>query len=568
MSDLEDDLLALAGGDDYESDAASNASKRSNLEYESDEDDTVLAKRRKVGSEAGDYKDDDDDDDVNEVESEEELELVNPYPLEGKYRDEQDREELEAMDEIKREEILFERSQEMDKFKERQYLQQRMKAQRVSKSGRSEGLRSSTRLKTGGTKSKKESKLSELKKEREKHTRKKSRRHDDYEQESDEEEEDEEEVEEDLGDEDEDAYNDESESEVMWGGVSKIKRKRLTELAKLDDINRIKVGRSLLSQYCYHPGFDDAVLDTYTKVNVGADRATKAPMYRMVKIIDLKTRPEKAYKMGSSKYDLYFLVSQNKNQKKPFAMNLFSDSPITQDEFDRYLKELDKTGESMDLLDDVNDKFKQLQTLFTTGLTDKDVNEMIARKQRMQRQSGNYTTYDAVKTKAKLLDEYKICKQQGNLQKSMEILEEVKNIDAVLQDQTGAASTAASTTGSGSLSSSAVAALQSSMAKVNERNRKLNQENIRKAEIKHKTSIQNQSSQDGDPFSRLKTNTRMFYQELINEENAKAFKDVNVQELINEKTKQEEKIAKSTYRDLGEMDKLIRLIDVDIELFV
>lgn len=60
----------------------------------------------------------------------------------------------------------------------------------------------------------------------------------------------------------------------------------------------------------------------------------------------------------------------------------------------------------------------------------------------------------------------------------------------------------------------------------------------------------------------------MFYQELINEENAKAFKDVNVQELINEKTKQEEKIAKSTYRDLGEMDKLIRLIDVDIELFV
>lgn len=66
----------------------------------------------------------------------------------------------------------------------------------------------------------------------------------------------------------EEAYNDESETEVMWGGVSKTKRKRLTELAKLEDINRIKVGRSLLSQYCYHPGFDDTVLDTYTKVNL------------------------------------------------------------------------------------------------------------------------------------------------------------------------------------------------------------------------------------------------------------------------------------------------------------
>lgn len=547
MSDLEDDLLALAGGEDYESDVGSTTSKRSNLEYESDDDDTVLAKRRKLESDAGDYV----------AEGEEELELVNPYPLEGKYKDEQDREELEAMDEIKREEILFERSQEMDKFKERQYLQQRMKAQREPKQGRTENLRSSTRLKTGGAKSKKESKLSELKKEREKHTRKKTRKSDDYEEESDEDEEDEEGEDEDEGllEDDEDAYNDESETEVMWGGVSKTKRKRLTELAKLEDINRIKVGRSLLSQYCYHPGFDDTVLDTYTKVNLGVDKVTRTPMYRMVKIIDMKTRPEKSYRIGSSKYDLYFLVSQNKNQKKPFAMNLFSDSPITQEEFDRYLNELDKTGETIDLLDDVNDKYNQLQTLFNKGLTDEDINEMITRKQRMLRQSGNYTSYDAVKTKARLMDELKIYKQQGNLQKTKEIIEELKDINNVLQDQNFNTSSTSSSS-------------QSNIAKVNERNRKLNQENIRKAEIKFKSDIQNQSNQDGDPFSRLKTVTRMFYQDLINEENAKALKDVNMQELIDERTKQEAKIAKSSYRDLGEVDKLIKLIDIDIELLI
>lgn len=294
------------------------------------------------------------------------------------------------------------------------------------------------------------------------------------------------------------------------GGVSKTKRKRLTELAKLEDINRIKVGRSLLSQYCYHPGFDDTVLDTYTKVNLGVDKVTRTPMYRMVKIIDMKTRPEKSYRIGSSKYDLYFLVSQNKNQKKPFAMNLFSDSPITQEEFDRYLNELDKTGETIDLLDDVNDKYNQLQTLFNKGLTDKDINEMIARKQRMLRQSGNYTSYDAVKTKARLMDELKIYKQQGNLQKTKEIIEELKDINNVLQDQ--------------NFNTSSSSSSQSNIAKVNERNRKLNQENIRKAEIKFKSDIQNQSNQDGDPFSRLKTVTRMFYQDLINEENAKALK--------------------------------------------
>ncbi|KAI5957015.1 RTF1 [Candida theae] len=555
MSDLEDDLLALAGGEDYESDVGSTTSKRSNLEYEDDdEDDTILAKRRKVGSSEG----------YDGPESEDEPELVNPYPLEGKYKDEQDREELEAMDEIKREEILFERSQEMDKFKERQYLQQRMKAQREPKHGRNEILRSSIRQKTGGAKSKKESKLSELKKEREKHTRRKSRRHDDYEEESEEEEEDEEVAgDEDgvLSEGDEDAYNDESEGEVIWGGVSKTKRKRSTELAKLEDINRIKLGRTLLSQYCYHPGFDDAVLDTYAKVNLGVDKVTQTPLYRMVKIVDMKSRPEKAYRIGGSKFDLYFMVSQNKKQQKVFPMSIFSDSPITQEEFDRYLRELDKTGEAVDFLDDVNDKYSQLQDLFNKGLTDKDINEMIARKQRMQQKSGNYTSYDAVKTKAKLMDELKISKQQGNLQRNKEIIEQLKTIESVLQDQDSNAMSSSS-------GASAVGGAAASIAKVNERNRKLNQENIRKAEIKSKSALQNQSSQDGDPFSRLKTVTRMFYQDLINEENAKALKDVNMQELINEKSKQEAEIAKSTYRDLGEMDKLIKSIDVDVELFI
>lgn len=172
----------------------------------------------------------------------------------------------------------------------------------------------------------------------------------------------------------------------------------------------------------------------------------------------------------------------------------------------------------------------------------------------MLRQSGNYTSYDAVKTKARLMDELKIYKQQGNLQKTKEIIEELKDINNVLQDQ--------------NFNTSSSSSSQSNIAKVNERNRKLNQENIRKAEIKFKSDIQNQSNQDGDPFSRLKTVTRMFYQDLINEENAKALKDVNMQELIDERTKQEAKIAKSSYRDLGEVDKLIKLIDIDIELLI
>ncbi|EGW30085.1 uncharacterized protein SPAPADRAFT_63710 [Spathaspora passalidarum NRRL Y-27907] len=268
----------------------------------------------------------------------------------------------------------------------------------------------------------------------------------------------------------------------------------------------------------------------------------------MVKISDVKSIPEKSYRLNNSNCDLFLTVSQNRQQTKDFPISVFSDSPISQDEFNRYLDELKKTNESIDYLDDVNDKFEQLQQFFNKGMSDKDINEMLARKKKLQDQKG-ISGYDAVATKAKLMDELKIAKQQGHTTKVRDLINRLKNIDSILNEQTN------SNAGSDSYSS---------MSKINERNRKLNQTNIRKAEIKSRNI--GQVTDDGDPFSRLKTVTRMFYQEIINEENEKALKEANYQQLLEEKTKQEEKIASSTYRDLGEMDKLIKGLDLELEV--
>ena len=88
----------------------------------------------------------------------------------------------------------------------------------------------------------------------------------------------------------------------------------------------------------------------------------------------------------------------------------------------------------------------------------------------------------------------KIAKQQGNLEKVQEIIEKLKDIDEILESQTSNQPTSKSL---------------NTMTLVNERNRKLNSTNIRKAEIKFKSTAAQQQS-DGDPFSRLKTATRMF----------------------------------------------------------
>lgn len=549
MSDLEDDLLALAGGDDndYDSDEAISSSKRKSKyhddeddEEEEESDDQVLSKRRRVDtSDIEGYEEEED-------EKEEDNELINPYPLEGKYKDEKDRDELESMDEIQREQILFERSQEMERYNEKKYLAERMKQQRKLSQPAAKASRASNRAKTG-IKPDKRDKLSELRKQREQRTKRKTR--DDYEEELEEEEEDEDE----LSEEEEEEYDDYDAETVTWGGVSKSKAKRSTELGKLSDINRIRMGRSILTQYCFYSDFNDVVLDTYGKINLGMDKRTRRPIYRMVKIIDVKSIPDKMYRLNNSKFDVFLTVSQNREQTKDFPISVFSDSPITEEDFNRYLAELKKTGESVDYLDDINDKFNQLEVFFNKGLTDKDVNEMIAKKKRLQEErgitSGEMSGYDAVTQKAKLMDELKIAKQENNLNRVRDLISKLKRIDQILNEQ--------SKTKSSNQSSN-------TMSKVNERNRKLNATNIRKAEVKSRNAVQ--VNDGGDPFSRLKTVTRMFYQDLINEENEKALKDLNYEELLKEKSKQEEKIAMSTYRDLGQMDKLIRSIDIDIDI--
>jgi len=86
----------------------------------------------------------------------------NPYPIEGKYKNEEDREQLMNMAEIEREEVLYQRSEEMQRLKEKRDLAALVRTQindQPRRSGREGQLRSE--------KAGKRDELSELKKRRE-----------------------------------------------------------------------------------------------------------------------------------------------------------------------------------------------------------------------------------------------------------------------------------------------------------------------------------------------------------------------------------------------------------------
>lgn len=546
MSDLDDDLLALAGADSgsEENDnvvkrAASEGGPRKRLKTgSSDEDEDEGDDDNDEAFDEDDAGEDENDEEVNDSrtyddeDEEEEDELVNPYPLEGKYKDEEDRERLLDMDEIEREQTLFERSQEMDRYNEKKYLRQRLKQAQ----GTEKKTRTSSRQATLGARSSKMDKLSELRKQRERKSRKAAA--EDYEDEEEEEEDEEEE----LDDVEEEAYGDD---EVVWGsGKSKFRPKSF-EKATAADINKIKIGRSFLSKYLYYRNFAEVVSRAFGKINVGMDRRTRRPMYRVVQIEEVVTYPQKQYQVGETRTDMYLLVSQNRQQTKEFPFTVFSDGDIFPEEFERYLQELSKTNEDPPYVDDVNEKAEEIHRLMNSGLTNQDIDEMISRKQKMK---NGMRAYDAVYEKSKAMDELRVAKQEGNVERIRELSDRIKKMDEILLKDNERASKSSLT----------------SMSKVNERNRKLNQTNVRKAELKSMKKVN--ESVEGDAFSRLKTNSRMFYKDLAKEENQKALHDAraNYDTMIAEKNEKEAKIATSTYREMGVFDKLIALIDLNI----
>ena len=106
------------------------------------------------------------DDADEEEEEEEEEEFENPYPLEGKYKDQDDRQRLLQMTEIERENVLFQRSEELARLKERRDLAALVKARAKTDAGgkpRRSGREGQLRSEKAG----KRDELSELKKRRE-----------------------------------------------------------------------------------------------------------------------------------------------------------------------------------------------------------------------------------------------------------------------------------------------------------------------------------------------------------------------------------------------------------------
>lgn len=564
MSDLDEDLLALAGADEEdEEEVLTTTNKRTKGSSNSQ----VKKRRIEVDSEdeEDDYNPDDGYEPVDVSDKEEEEEEENPFPLEGKYKDTADRDHLESLPEMERETILFERSQVMRKYQERKLFRERgrkLKQQKIQAGEDSQKTRSSNRsTRATGHSDIKASKLSQLKKQRERKS--KGRRSSDYEESDEDNYGDEDEFKDDFieedsdykeNDDDEEGYdpyarkskyaqdNDEEEDEeVEWA-------EQLDRDAEVQDFNKIRIGRSFVAKYCFYPGFNELIQGCYGRVNVGVDKRTGNAAYRMVKIE--KVFLQKPYNMGKFFTNQYFGVTQGKD-RKVFQMNFFSDGPFVEQEFERYLKALDSSNIPKPSPYNIKTKFKEISEFISQPLTEKLTDEIVRNRMVLNKKlSGT----NAVLEKTILKDKLRYAKENGNEHDIAKYSKQLRNFEKRMamyekhheNDQAD------------------IKKLEGLTSK----NRKLNMNRIRNAESIKKEEDVNFDSKS-DPFSRLKTRTKVYYQEIQKEENEKAKEEAAQEQLkIDEETKKEKEkqLMLAEFRRLGGLQKIIGSINVDIKL--
>ncbi|KAJ3564397.1 hypothetical protein NP233_g8321 [Leucocoprinus birnbaumii] len=459
MSDLDDELLALAGAGDK--------------------------KRKKSHSSKSNKRRKEDEDEQESVESE--MEDEDPYPLEGKYKDEEDRQQLLQMSEIEREDILAQRLEEKQQLLDKRLLSQMVQQQRGGGGEESVAKAAKRQHTARGATKEKTSKLAELKakrKAKDERKRNSSPKRDRSSSPMD--------MEISDGESEDGQITKFEQEEEKVGRIFNKPPSVESEPITMEDLEKCRITRDYLVKHSLAPWFEDYVKGAWVRYLIGNDQENRPELTGSK---DPAADFVKPYKIDDKVMNQALELKLSKSVRV-YPMDKVSNGKFTLQEFNFWKATLATDDMKLPTKRDIEHKVAQMNKLSTQPVTESDINAMLARKSQLQsgKPSGMVTVERSRLNAARTL-----ALRRNDI-------DEVAQIDAQL---------AALGVPAKPRHSEEAADL---LAKVNERNRKANMEAVRKAEIaeaerkrrERKLAAAGTPVPIHDPSARLKTVPRLF----------------------------------------------------------
>ncbi|PWY96553.1 plus-3-domain-containing protein [Aspergillus sclerotioniger CBS 115572] len=480
--------------------------KRGRKSRRNDEEDGEISAAESLDSASMSESDSGSDSEGSAPEAEDEGPI---FPYEKLYYSVKDKEEIMAMPEIQREQILSERAQQVDRHNQDLALRrllasrEREEARKAKKNKRKasvanldEGNRKSSRQKMtlGGRKVGETSDAIEAyKRQREQKGKRdelrrrepvkdqKARSRDDR-----------------ISDEDA-----EGESEVEWDD-----RERSPSLPKDDppvelrDIQRARVGRTNFAQVCFYPGFDDAISGCYARVNIGPNRETGQNEYRLCLI--KRFTEGKPYAMegqnGRSFVTNQYAVLAHGKAEREFPFVACSDSPFTEAEFNRYRQTMAVEDCKMATRSAAANKVTDINRLLNHKFTNEELNEKL-------RKQGSLDTKSKFFRRVETEKQLKLARAAGDDAEAERLEGELASMSTPkVALNTGVSKPRADKPSE-----------HERLAELNLRNQKLNYENVRRAQLEERKASRKAAAAVArgeatlNPFMRVRTQARTHY---------------------------------------------------------
>ncbi|KAF3173679.1 hypothetical protein EYR41_004558 [Orbilia oligospora] len=481
------------------------------------------------------------------------------YPYDGIYKSAAEKAQVENFNQLQREQFIAERKEEVDKYRENEQmvnLARRKKLALAKKKKRaaddedyddslhaSAGARRSTRGDSSAKKSadsKKNASLSALRQKRdEKHARKagggdadrpKKRR--------------------DPISEGEDEESDNEHDDAKWAASQEKQSaptRKGSEEATFDEVKLLMVTRNTITKYWTYPNFETATAGCFVRVSIGNHPDTGKLVYRLCQIKDWQDS-KSIYEVSSGDRTIKFrrnAIIATGAAEKPTRVDVISDSHPTEDEWRWYIGAMEVAKLKRPDVAFIERKRKDVKNLITHQLTNEDFDAM-------RRMRTSYYPDDPVIPNLDLPSLKRRRQQLVDEGDEPEIL----RIDRELEWRAPPRALTAALSRPTQLDV---------LGQINKRNREINRQDIRKAQIEEKKrneiaarmAAENGDSSFMDPFARVKTHAKIYHNEKPKD------KDGDVDDLFEDDgDKEKEKQKNGGGAGLGKTDSKVPQVKV------
>lgn len=272
------------------------------------------------------------------------------------------------------------------------------------------------------------------------------------------------------------------------GGMADSDEDKISSESKLptfEDIKEITIRRSKLAKWFMEPFFDELIVGCFVRVGIGKSRS--GPIYRLCVIRNVDASdPDRQYKLDNkTTYKYLNVVWGNESSAARWQMAMISDSPPLKEEFDQWVREVERNGGHMPSKQEVLEKRDAIQKTNTFVYSAATVKQMLQEKK-----SATWRPLNVAAEKDRLRRALDVAKENDDE-------EEVERIKAKLQE----------------LEASRQAQEKDSKAvRLAEMNRRNRVENFRNASEMKPVNTSLKAGEAGyDPFSRRWTRSRNYY---------------------------------------------------------